>query len=55
MTHLRVLTMAALALWALLAILAVADDLAPGIWTVTALCVLAVYFVAAGFLRRSHP
>lgn len=53
--HLRALTTAGLLLWTLLAIYAVAKNLAPGIWTVAALCVLAVYFVAVGFLRRHHP
>ena len=53
--HLRVLTMAALALWALLALVAVMKNLAPGFWTVTGLCVLAIYFVAIGFLRRRQP
>jgi phosphatidylcholine synthase len=53
--HLRLLTLIAMVLWALLALLAVADNLAPGFWTVAALCVLAVYFVGIGFLRRHHP
>ncbi len=53
--HLRVLTMAALILWALLALVAVTKNLAPGLWTVTGLCALAIYFVAIGFLRRHHP
>jgi phosphatidylcholine synthase len=53
--HLRVLTIAALVLWALLAIVAVAKDLAPGFWVVTGLCILAIYFVTIGFLRRHHP
>lgn len=53
--HLRALTIAGLLLWTLLAIYAVAKNLAPGIWTVAVLCVLAVYFVAVGFLRRHHP
>jgi phosphatidylcholine synthase len=54
-SHLRAITVAALAVWALLAIIAVADGLAPGFWTVAALCVLAIYFVGIGFLRRHHP
>ncbi len=54
-THLRALTMAALAVWMLLAIVAVADDLAPGPWIVAVLCLLAIYFVGVGFLRRHHP
>ena len=53
--HLRGLTMTALVLWTLLALRAVADDLAPGFWTVSALVLLAVYFVGVGFLRRHHP
>jgi phosphatidylcholine synthase len=53
--RLRGLTIAALVLWTLLAIFAVAKNLAPGFWTVAALCALAVYFVAVGFLRRHHP
>jgi len=55
LTHLRVLTVAALILWALLAIRAVAKNLDPGFWTVSALCILAICFVGVGFLRRHHP
>jgi phosphatidylcholine synthase len=54
-SHLRPITIAALIAWALLAIIAVADGLAPGFWTVAVLCVLAIYFVGIGFLRRHHP
>ena len=53
--HMREATMAALALWALLAVRALADNLNPGFWTVAALCLLGVYFVGIGFLRRHHP
>jgi phosphatidylcholine synthase len=53
--HLRAITIVALMVWALLAIIAVADGLAPGFWIVAVLCVLAIYFVAIGFLRRHHP
>jgi len=53
--HLRALTMAALIVWALLAVLAVLTNLEPGIWTVATLCILAIYFVSIGFLRRHHP
>jgi phosphatidylcholine synthase len=52
---LRMPTIAALVLWGLLALYAVAENLAPGFWTVTALCLLAAYFVAIGLLRRHHP
>jgi phosphatidylcholine synthase len=53
--HLRALTMAALILWALLALDAVVENLDPGIWVAAALSILAVYFVGIGFLRRHHP
>ncbi len=53
--HLRAITVAALLVWAALAIVALAQNLAPGAWIVAALCILAVYFVAVGFLRRHHP
>lgn len=54
-SHMRAITIAALIAWALLAIIAVADGLEPGFWTAAALCVLAIYFVGIGFLRRHHP
>jgi phosphatidylcholine synthase len=53
--HLRAITIVALMVWALLAVVAVADGLAPGFWTVAVLCGLAIYFVGIGFLRRHHP
>lgn len=53
--HLRGLTVAALIAWMLLALIAVWKNLQPGLWTETLLCLLAVYFVAIGFLRRHHP
>ncbi len=53
--HMRAFTFAALILWAVFAIFAVADDLAPGPWIVVALLLLGVYFVGVGFLRRHHP
>jgi phosphatidylcholine synthase len=54
-SHLRVLTLAAMVIWMLLAIYAVARNLDPGSWVVATLCLLAVYFVGVGFLRRHHP
>jgi phosphatidylcholine synthase len=54
-SHLRAITILALVVWALLAVIAVADGLAPGFWTVAVLCALAIYFVGIGFLRRHHP
>jgi phosphatidylcholine synthase len=53
--HLRALTVAALVLWALLALVAVAKNLDPGFWTAAILSVLAIYFVGIGFLRRNDP
>jgi phosphatidylcholine synthase len=53
--HLRGLTIAALALWTLLALVTVVESLNPGVWITAMLCVLAVYFVGIGFLRRHHP
>ena len=53
--HLRAITTVALAVWAMLAILAVAQNLNPASWTVVALCLLAIYFVIVGFLRRHRP
>ena len=53
--HLRGVTTVALAVWAVLAIVAVAQDLNPPLWIGAALCALAVYFVAIGFFRRHHP
>jgi phosphatidylcholine synthase len=54
-THMREITLAALIAWALLAVYAVATDLAPGFWTQAGLSLLGVYFIAVGFLRRHHP
>jgi phosphatidylcholine synthase len=53
--HWRTLTLIALAAWALLAVIAVASNLEPGFWVVAALCLLAIYFVGIGFLRRHQP
>ena len=53
--HLRALTTGALILWTLLAIFAVARNLQPGSWALAGLCLLAIYFVCVGFLRRRHP
>ena len=53
--HMRALTTAALILWTALAIFAVARNLQPGFWALAGLCLLAIYFVGVGFLRRHHP
>jgi phosphatidylcholine synthase len=54
-THLRGITILAMAAWSVLAIVAVAANLNPPLWVGAALSVLAIYFVAVGFLRRHHP
>jgi phosphatidylcholine synthase len=54
-SHLRGITTAALVVWALLAIVAIAENLNPPVWIGAALCLSAVYFVAVGFFRRHHP
>jgi phosphatidylcholine synthase len=53
--RLRGLTVGALVLCALLALVAVIENLNPGFWIIALLCILAVYFVGIGFLRRHHP
>jgi phosphatidylcholine synthase len=53
--HLRALTMAALVLWAILALFALYEDLTPGFWITSTLCALAIYFVGVAFLRRHRP
>lgn len=53
--HWRVLTALALVLWTALASFAVVRHLQPGVWTVAGLCLLAIYFVGVGFLRRHRP
>jgi phosphatidylcholine synthase len=53
--HLRGLTVAALLLGAVLSLVAVLENLNPGFWVEAALCVLAIYYVGIGFLRRPHP
>jgi phosphatidylcholine synthase len=54
-SHLRGITTAAFVFWALLAIIAIAENLNPPVWLSATLCLLAVYFLAVGFLRRHHP
>jgi phosphatidylcholine synthase len=53
--HFRALTMVALVLWAILALFAMFENLAPGFWITSILCALALYFIGVGFLRRRHP
>jgi len=49
----RNLNIALLTLWSVLALAAVIRDMSPGPWITTGLCAIAVYLVAAGFLRRA--
>jgi phosphatidylcholine synthase len=51
--RLRVLNIAALAAWAVLALYAVVQNLDPGPWPVAALSAIAVYFLTVGFWRSS--
>ncbi len=48
----RVFNLAALVLWALFAVLALAQDLDPPAWVAAALAAIAIYFVIVGLLRR---
>jgi phosphatidylcholine synthase len=48
----RALNLAALALWGLLALVALADNLGPPAWIGWALAAIAIYFVIVGLLRR---
>jgi len=52
--HLRVLTVALLAVWSVLAFVAVLRDMMPGPWITGALCAIAIYFLGAGLLRRTE-
>jgi len=53
--HLRVLNIALMAAWALLAAAAVVQDLDPGPYVVWPLVAIAVYFLVAGLFNRSSP
>jgi phosphatidylcholine synthase len=53
--HWRPVTIVAMVLWAVLAIVTVFEDMAPGPWVTGALCVIAVYFVVAGLARPAQP
>jgi phosphatidylcholine synthase len=50
--RLRVVSAVLLALAGVLAIVAIARDMAPGPWVSGAMCVIVLYFVGAGLLRR---
>jgi phosphatidylcholine synthase len=49
--RMRILTLAALVAWALLAAFAVERNLDPEFWVTAMLCVLGLYFLGVGFLR----
>lgn len=53
--HYRGLTTVALIAWAVLVLVALIENLDPGFWIIAALCLLAVYFVGIGLLRRHNP
>ena len=50
--RLRILNIALLAAWSVLAFVALIRDMMPGPWIAGALCVIAVYFLGAGVLRK---
>jgi len=50
--RLRTFNIAVLVVWAVLALITLAYDMAPGPWITGALCAIAVYIVGAGVLRR---
>ena len=50
--RLRMLSLIMLALWTALGLIALALDLAPGPWVTAGLCVIALYFLAAGAAVR---
>jgi phosphatidylcholine synthase len=59
--RLRVLNAALLLIGGVLVVVAIAEDLTPGPWVTGTLCVICIYFLAAGSLRRlsaapaNHP
>ena len=52
--RLRVLSVSLLAVWSVLAFVAVLRDMMPGPWITSALCAIALYFLGAGLLRQSE-
>jgi phosphatidylcholine synthase len=51
-TRLRLLNVALLVLWSILAALALYRDMMPGPWIIAGLCGIGLYFFSIGFLRR---
>jgi phosphatidylcholine synthase len=50
----RALTIALLAIWSVLALVALIRDMMPGPWITAALCAIALYFLGAGLVRRAE-
>jgi len=48
----RALNIGVLAVWAVLALIAVATNMQPGAWVTVLLCVIGVYIVAVGVIRK---
>jgi phosphatidylcholine synthase len=51
----RIVTIALLAIWSVLAFLALIRDMMPGPWITAGLCAIALYFLGAGALRGRKP
>jgi phosphatidylcholine synthase len=52
--RLRGINIALMAIWAILAAISVIHNLEPAVWVVIGLCLIAIYFLAAGlFMRRA--
>jgi phosphatidylcholine synthase len=51
--RLRALNLVLLAAWAMLGLVALARDLAPGPWVTGGLCAIGLYVLAAGVFRRA--
>ena len=49
----RILSIALLVIWSALACVTLLRDMMPGPWITAALCVIALYFLGAGLLRRA--
>jgi phosphatidylcholine synthase len=52
--RLRVLTLSLLAIWSVLACVTLLRDMVPGPFITAGLCVIALYFLGAGLLRRAE-
>jgi len=50
----RMLTIALLGVWSVLAFITLMRDMMPGAWITAALCAIALYFLGAGLLRRAE-